>query len=177
MLIYFTNSFVIIFLSLKYPISSLNTKIYRSSAAGGDGIENIRPPIGLHFYLASMHSAGCCGGLAGEKPGGSGMLLSGMCGPPQPSLPPHGSGSLAPPPGCWPSWLKRAHSSCCCGDSPPAPGGGLPKFTDVDMMAGSICVQSLYDAVLLLYPAIRTTAFQHLVILALYQCRGSLLAW
>lgn len=84
MLIYFTNSFVIIFLSLKYAL--LNTKIYRSHHQRKESIiidrkYSIRGS-GLWIalvYFASMHSAGCWVGLEGAKPGGSGIELYGTC--------------------------------------------------------------------------------------------------
>lgn len=114
---------------------------------------NIAWCVGLHVYLASMHSAGWALALGGAKPGGRGMPAKAP--EPQPSLggavgaTPHCCSGTFSPLGCTDSWLNRANSSCCCADREPALAlafvaavGLLPKFTDVDMIAGSIWVQS-----------------------------------
>lgn len=108
-------------------------------------------------YLASMHSAGCCAAFGGAKPGGSGIAAyeapHGNFVEDQPWVLPAPKFSPFP----MPSWLNLANSSACwvlrggccawAGVGVGAAGGAacptpLPKLTEVDIMAGSIWVQS-----------------------------------
>lgn len=106
----------------------------------------------LHVYLASMHSAGWDAGLAGANPGGRGMELN--WGADQPGIFPAchcGIGCLGMPLGGMLNWLNLANRSWWAGVGACVAGGGwfLLKLTAI--IAGSICVQSENDAVLVLF--------------------------